>query len=183
MRLANKAMLMLVAIGALNAATVTGVSANTFSASTVAALKGKALQTQVFKTKAGSVECSTLAITSGTSSLSSLTLSDTVQYSGCKAFGLTATVSPADYELNADGSVDLVAEVAIKAIGCVVMIPPQTLGGLAYKDSGSEVVIEPKVTGITSEGLGAACAYLKESKGTYTGNSSLSIAGGSIGWS
>jgi len=176
--------LALVVVCALSAAAVASAGAHDFSASAVAALKGTAKQTQVFTTAAGKVECSTLSVTSGTTALLALTQSATVQYSGCKAFGLAATVSPAQYVFSADnGLVRIASSITIKATACLVTVPGnQDLTTVAYKNSGAEIVLEPNVTGITSEGSGAACTYAKESKGTYTGNSSVSIAGGTLKW-
>jgi hypothetical protein len=159
-------------------------SAHMYDATLSGAIKGTAKAPQVFTTAAGKVECSTLSVTSGTTALLLLIEHVTVQYGGCKAFGLAATVSPALYTFSADEELVTVDKgITIKAVGCLVTVPAkQDLKKIVYKNSGSEIVLEPNVSGITSEGSGAACTYASENKGTYTGNSSISVAGGSIKW-
>jgi hypothetical protein len=178
--------LALVVVFAMSAAAAASAGAHEFSATVMGTVKGTAKATQVFTTAAGKVECSTLSVTSGQTVLASKTETATIQYSGCKAFGLSATISPATYEFNAEGSVKLAKQISIKATACQVTVPTagnENLKSVGYKQSGTEVVIEPNVTGITSEGTGTACTYAKESKGTYTGNSSVSVAGGTVSWS
>jgi hypothetical protein len=160
---------------------VTGATAHTFSSNLMASLKGSADATQVFKTTAGNVECTKVAVASGLTVLTLKTIKAIVNYTGCTAFGLSATVSPADYVFDADGTASMMKEVTIKATGCEVKVPIAgnlNLHTVKYKNNGTGVLLEPNVVGITSSGTGAACTYASESKGTYAGNSHLSAGSG-----
>jgi hypothetical protein len=176
----------LVAMCAIGASIAASAGASTFLllGTTKAKILSKALATQTFVTKAGTIECTTLTSTGEATVKHSLTFEATVSYTGCKAFGLAATVSPALYEFNADGSVKVLNSITIKALGCVVTIPGgQTLSTITYTNKGLNAIeLKPSVTGITSSGSGAACEYASESNGTYTGASLVTAHGGEIEW-
>ena len=177
--------LALVVVCALGAAAATSAVAHTFNANVMASLKGSADATQVFKTTAGNVECTKVAVSSGSTVLTIKTVKAIVNYTGCTAFGLSATVSPADYVFDADGTASVMKEITIKAIGCEVKVPISgnaNLHTVKFKNNGTGVLLEPTVVGITSSGTGAACTYASESKGTYVGNSHVSAAGGTVAW-
>lgn len=178
--------LALVVVCALGAAFATSAMAHSFSATAMSSVKASADATNVFTTAAGKVECTKLSVTSGSTVLNALTLTATVQYTGCTAFGLSATISPAQYEFNADGTATILKEITIKATLCEVKVPTAGNSGLktiAYKQNGaSAVLVEPNVTGITSSGTGTACKYASENKGTYTGNSHVTAASGNVTW-
>jgi hypothetical protein len=178
--------LALVAVCAMSVTATAGASAHDFKASAAGKLTSKALATQKFKTAAGLVECTALHLTSGTAALLSETQTATVQYTGCKAFGLAATVSPAQYEFNANGSVKLLATITITATECTVTVPSAKntkLSTIKYTNSNKQIVLEPSVNNITSSGAGAGCKYAEESLGTYTGNSVVGLeSGGTLTW-
>jgi hypothetical protein len=158
-----------------------------FGSSTTGKLTSKALATQVFKTSAGNVECTALHLTSGTvETTKAMHQIVTVQYTGCTAFGSSATVSPAKYLFSADNRVNLLATITIKATACLATVPSaknQNLETIKYSNTNKEIIIEPNVGGITSSGEGTACNYAEESKGTYTGNSLVALeSGGTLEW-
>jgi hypothetical protein len=177
--------LALVAVCAISVTTAASAGANPLFLSTaLGKLLAKALATQKFVTHAGTVECTTLTANGSVKSLASATQLAIISYAGCKAFGLAATVSPAEYEFNANGTVLVRKPITIKATGCLVTVPAhQTLGPVQYLNKpAGEIEIEPNVTGITSSGSGVACEYEIESKGTYIGNSLVAVEGGKLSW-
>ncbi len=166
--------------------TAASASAHEFIASKAGAkLEGKALSTQVFTTAAGKVECKALNVTAGETALKSETQKLTIQYKECKAFGLSAEITPAEYVFNANGTVNIQKAITIKAAGCTVTVPAQEkLGTITYKNSSpvKTITLEPSVTGIKSKGEGFACTYAEEAKGTYAGNSEIAAAGDTQEW-
>ncbi len=175
-----------VAVLAMSAVAVASASAHLFDSTKAGeAIKSEALATQVFTTAAGKVECTKLKTEKGTTVQDSKTQEITIKYEGCKAFGLTAKVSPANFKFHTSagegsedtgGTVDVLKEVTITALGCTVKVPAQNgLGTVTYKtvEEGGVKHVEliPNVSGITSSGEGTACTYEKESKGTYKGAS------------
>lgn len=161
-------------------------------------LEAKALATQTFKTAAGNVECEKLSATGTVEGGKKPTQNATVTYETCKAFGHTATVSPAHYEFNANGSVKIITEaitVTVKVEGvtkCTVTVPTQTIEdepssqeGVEFENlaGGNLKVIPEPVTNIASEGKGTLCEYNElgtAAKGTYTGASEVHDTGGAI---
>ena len=182
MRIAGLALLA-VCVTSITAATA---GAHEFKSTEMGTLTSKVLQTQKFHTAAGNVECTALHLTSGTAALLSETQTATVAYTGCKAFGLAANVSPAQYEFNANGTVKLLGTVTITATECTVTVPSAkntSLSTIVYKNSGKSIVLEPTVKNITSSGVGKACTYAEESAGTYSGNSIVGLTGaGTLEW-
>lgn len=185
MRGIKKLGLALVAVCAFSAIAVSSASASRFLAHPPGELEGKALGNQVFSTAAGNVICEGLKLlSSSAASLESETQEVTVDYSTCKAFGKAATVTPVLYLFNANGWVDLLGTVKVKATLCTVTVFPATsLKTVKYKNFGQSISVEGEVAGITSEGTETACKYAKESKGTYTGVADVSlVSGGLLKW-
>jgi hypothetical protein len=177
--------LALVAVFAMSV--VASASAHEFEASAPGNLTSKVLQTQTFHTAAGNVECSALHLTGGSvTQLKTGKQEATVQYTGCKAFGLAATISPALYLFDAEGSVKVLKTITITAVGCTVTVPSAkntSLTTIVYKNaSGGQITLEPSVKNITSSGTGSACTYAEESLGTYTGTSDVGLVGGTLTW-
>ena len=169
------------AVLAMCALATSSADASSFHATEMGSLKATARATQVFKTSAGSVECSTIRLTAGEALLNSAIQTAEVQYENCKAFGLTATITPAIYAFSSLGSVKLLNTLTIEAPACKVTVfstKNQSLSTIKYKNSSKEVWFEPSITGITSSGTGAGCTYAEENKGTYTGNSSIGMGSG-----
>ncbi len=179
--------LALVAVCAIGVTSVASAGASNFLASATGALTGKALQNQKFVTKAGEVVCTTIAVSGTVKTTKATTQVATVNYTGCKAFGLAATITPAEYEFNANGSVKILNNIIITATACEVKVLAAnntSLNTVKYvNNGGGQLGINPAVKGITSEGVGAGCTYALESKGTYEGNSDSGLkAGGTLSW-
>ncbi|HEX5851582.1 MAG TPA: hypothetical protein VFY36_00680, partial [Solirubrobacteraceae bacterium] len=115
--------LALVIVGALGVTIASTAVAHTFNSDVMASLKGSADATQVFTTAAGKVECKKILVIVGVTGLTVKTLIVIIIYEECKAFGLAATVSPAEYEFDADGTASVLKEITIKAVACEVKVP------------------------------------------------------------
>ena len=70
--------------------------------------------------------------------LKSVTHKEVITFGGCGGFGGSITISPADLELNANGSAKLEKRVTIKpeGAGCEVRIEPQTFTGIYIQQRG-----------------------------------------------
>ncbi len=175
------------ALALLGAVPAAAAMAHEFNATEMGKLTLKQAGTARFRSASGVVECKSEQLILGDAPLASKTLLMTVEYSGCKAFGLSATLSPARYELNADGTASLVHTTTAKAIGCLVTFPSsknQNLGTVKYSQRGKEIVEEENLAAITSLGEGASCSYAEESKGTFLDTALLGLASGvgSVEW-
>jgi hypothetical protein len=94
-----------------------------------------------------------------------------VNYEKCTAHTsigeYSVTVSPAHYNFHAEGSVDVVEPITIEGVPfCTITVPKQTgLKTITYTNSGNNIIVEAKVTGIKEEScLGTSTT------GTYFGN-------------
>ncbi len=174
----------LVAVFALCAIGAANASAAEFTASETGSLEGKALETNVFTTSGGKVEC-TGAATSGTIAKTADTKQHvTVKYSGCKAFSIANThISDATYLFTSDGTVHVENTITITPTifgfsACTVTVTPQTVGTVDFANSGSNnVKVTPTVTGIKYHSTGGSCGSAGEN-GTYTGASEVNRSGG-----
>jgi hypothetical protein len=143
---------------------------------------------QLFKTKAGTIDCKALSLTEGEepSETESAGLGLAVQFEECKAFEKAATVKPVELEFSAEGNLSLGTSLEVSATECTVTFPAsknQTLGKVTYSNESGKVEIEPSVTGLTSEGSGSGCSYSSESGGTYSGKSLVGWAtSGTLEW-
>jgi hypothetical protein len=176
----------LAAIAVLGCATTAAASAHSFIASKTGELKATQTEEQLFATAAGTVECEIMKGTGTVTSLTSETQKATVEFSECYAFGVPTTITPVEFEFNANGTVSILKAVTIKAsASCKISIPAQSkLSTINYINvTGGKIEIEPIVKGITSNGTGAACTYSTESKGAYQGDSIAELVGGSLEWS
>jgi hypothetical protein len=156
-----------------------------FTASSTSAMTGEAVETPTFTTAAGTIECEALKLLSGTSSLKSTKLIIKVQYEGCGAFGLAASISPVEYEMVINGEVLIAKTVTISAgFGtCSVTIPSQWIKSFTYGNvtsGGKEIIdVDPVVNDIESMGTGT-CTYnelFASGKGTYNKSFSLELPG------
>jgi len=196
MRILKRLGLLLIAVCAFSAFAVSSASAAPLFLAHPAGglLLASADNTQLFKTPAGTVECTKLAtIPPDTqNNLRASLLLIGVQYSGCHAFGLKATVDPFRYIIHADGTVTIDSTVLILAEKeCVVTVPAtaanQHLGTITFDNNNPNgtVLLLANVTGITSSGTGGPsgiCEFASNNIGTYTGNVLVSEHGGSISW-
>jgi hypothetical protein len=176
-----------VAVCALSVALTAGASAAEFHASKVGGtLKGTQLNTQKFKVTGGTVECTKAATSGKTAALLAATQLVTVVYTGCSAFGLGATVTPAQYILNANGTsvVENNITITVAAASCSITVSPSgngTLKTVVYKNSAGKIIEESAVTAITYTSTGGTCGA-SGNNGTYTGNNDVELEGGTLGW-
>jgi hypothetical protein len=169
-----------------------------FTASATGSLSGSALENQVFNTGAGEVVCTTAATSGTIASVSATEQHVTVNYSGCKAFGLVNVhISAATYnftaaktekEVTQPNRVDIVNPITITVTKtlftahCTVTVPAQTVGTVDFENNGNNVKVTPTVTGIHSTGSGGVCGGTN-STGTYEGASEVHReGGGSVGF-
>lgn len=167
---------------AVSAIAVSNASASHFSSTAAGALTVKKPQTQLFTTNEGNVECTVVKLTKGTAALLSLVQHATIQYEKCKAFGLTATITPALYLFSADnGQVSVENTITITTLTCVVNVGStsnKSLKTVVYKNSGSLIVLEPSVKSITYEAETGCPSPGTFSNGTYSGTSEIGLASG-----
>jgi hypothetical protein len=141
----------------------------------------KGANTQVFESGGAKVECTKTEGSGPVQLLKTETISEAVEYSGCKAFGEPATVSQAKYLFKANGTTSLENEVTIKAAGpkCEFKIPVagnENLGTITYSNIQTGIEAKASVTGITSTGGGAGPLCVK---GT---NKTSKYSGVVVGW-
>jgi hypothetical protein len=174
----------------LSAFAIAGVSAVSVSASghefivsKTGKTKSKGTNGQIFKTGAGTIECTTVTGSGEMKELNMVTHKEVFTYSGCTGFGMTITVSPADFEFNANGSARLenTVEVTSASLGCEVLIEPQTLNSIGYANSGGKVTATATVTKIVSTGTGSPCGG-KNAEGSYSGSIKGEVEGGNVEW-
>jgi hypothetical protein len=101
----------------------------------------------------------------------------------CVAFGfLPATVSNAEFEVNANGTASVASTWTIKAIGCETIIEPsgnKALKELTYSSvagTNKEIEVKANVSGITEKSSGGICGN-SGSEATYKGTSISSDSG------
>jgi hypothetical protein len=163
------------------------VSAQTheFIASKTGKIKGKSTGTQVFKTGAGEVECTSASTAGEITELSSTTNKEVVSYTGCSGFGETVTISSVHFEFNASGSAKIEKSVTVtpEGAGCEVIIPSQTVETMGYtNNSGGKVTAAASVSKIKSKGSGGVCGGEEETTGTYSGSIQAELEGGTVEW-
>jgi hypothetical protein len=179
------------AVMAMSVVASASASAHEFVASTTGALEAEALNSQVFTTAGGKVTCTKLKLEQPSEVTVLKTTEQTVKvvYENCTAFLASAENIKAEYTFSAEGTVKIDKQITIKvpAIGCESIVPAQgPLSTVTYanltRNSHEGIEEKANVSAITSEGKGG-CAYAKESKGTYTGNSFVWLKnGGSLKW-
>jgi hypothetical protein len=161
-------------------------SAQNFLASEASALKAEKVKPQIFITNAGTVECTALKVNGGTSKAGSSTEQlALIKYEKCTAFGfVSVTITEADYNFLANGSTDILNKITITTTGCVVEVPAQKVGTVAYKNVGKNIELVPNVSSISYSATGSLCAKTGSgTNGTYTGTSEVSLTGGgTISW-
>jgi hypothetical protein len=180
MRVVRKTGLVLVAVCVMGFALSASASASMFSSTEAGKITAKALETQTFTTSAGVVTCTTVAASGEVGRLSE-DVHVTIHYSGCKAFGLAATVSLALYLFLASGEVHIVNPITVNAGAgsCLVLVPPQLDWTVKYSNQAAGVILTPEVKGIkyTTEGNGCAVKGTF-ANGEYKGKSLVSLANG-----
>jgi hypothetical protein len=177
--------LVLLTASVLIAGSAVAVSASggEFVSSTTGKTKSKQSDAQVFKTGAGTIECSKVTGTGEVKEGKTTTHKEVLTYSGCEGFGTVLSVSAADFEYNANGSAKLENTVTVssESLGCNVQIEPQTLESIGYSSSSGKVTAEANVSKIHSKGSGGECGG-NNTEGSYTGNIKAEIEGGTLEW-
>jgi hypothetical protein len=184
MRSLKKLGVLVIAVLALGAFGAANASAE-FTASALGEIHGNALETQVFETVAGTIECAGATTTGSITALASTEQHVTVHYSNCKAFGLVNVhISTATYLFTThEGTVHVVEPITITVTKtlftahCTVTVGKQTLSKVDFINNGNNVIVQPTIGGIHSVGSGGVCGGTN-STGTYTGKSEVSRVGG-----
>jgi hypothetical protein len=173
------AMIAAFSIVAVDAISVSA-SGSEFAANKPGNIKSKATVEQTFKTSAGTIDCKEVSGSSETTELKSVTHKEVLTFSECTGFGVSVTISVADVELNANGSVKLEKRVTIKPKGqsCEVRIEPQTLEHVSYSsEPAGKVTVELNLSKIHSKGTGGVCGG-ENTEGSYSGTVVSERAGG-----
>jgi uncharacterized iron-regulated membrane protein len=181
--------LALVAAFAFTAVATAG--AHEFKASKTGTLTGAGVGNQTFHVNAGNVVCEKLALSGSVTALASKTQKVTGTYSTCEAFGSKVTITAAEYVFNAEGSVEVANTVTItNATGkCSVKVTPagnSALKTVKYSNSSGKITTSTAVQKINYEPNGSTntCGTTKlaQTNGTYTGEATTELTGGTIEW-
>jgi hypothetical protein len=153
----------------------------------------------VFTTNAGTVTCTEAEFSGNQAAKTVGTVQVTPEYDDCTAFGfLGATVDEKSctYTFNATGpplhggvTIDCSGsdKITVSVFGCTVTVGPQTVGTVAYTNTGSgssrTVDVKAEVSGLTYTQSGFLCGGSGTfSNGTYTGDTEMKgSSGGATG--
>ena len=186
-------LMMMFGVILLSATTLVSVSAVSVSANGhefVASKTGKTTSKgttshQVFKTGAGTIECTTVTGTGKIEApLTFTTHKEVLTYSGCSGFGVALNITPAHFEFNANETAYLEKRVTVssESLTCDVFIEPQTLNSIAYSNGSGKLFASATVTGIHSLPTGGKCGTKENTEGSYTGGIEAELEGGTIEW-
>ena len=91
-------------------------------------------------------------------------------------------ITAAHFEFDANGSAKLEKKVIItpEGLGCEILIEPQTVEGVTYSNAAGKVTAEANAFNITSKGSGACGG--ENNEGSYTGNITAELEGGTVEW-
>jgi hypothetical protein len=176
----------------LSAFSIAGVSAvsvsangHEFIASKTGKTKSKGTNGQIFKTGAGTIECSTVTGTGEMTETKSVTHKEVLTFSGCVGFGTGIKVTAAHFEYNANGSAKLEKTVFVtpEGAGCEVLIEPQTLESISYTNTSGKVSATASVSKVHYKGTGGMCGG-EGTEGTYSGTilGELESSGSTVEW-
>ncbi|MGD0452466.1 MAG: hypothetical protein ABSB69_02610 [Solirubrobacteraceae bacterium] len=174
----------------LSAFAIAGVSAISVSASghefivsKTGKTKSKGTNGQIFKTSAGTIECTAVSGTGEMTETKSVTHKEVLTYSECSGFGMGIKVTAAHFEFNANGSARLEKTVYVtpEGAGCEVLIEPQTLENVSYTNSSGKVTASAAVSKIHSKGTGGDCGG-ENTTGSYSGSIQGEVEGGTVEW-
>ncbi len=177
------ALLAAFAVVAVNAVSVSA-SGHEFIASKTGKTKSKQTNAQVFKTGAGTLECSEV---SGTGEVKEGKLTEHKEvftYSGCTAFGTSAKVTSAHFEFNANGPITLEKKMTITLANgeCELVIEPQTVEHASYENESGKLKATAAAFNIASKGTGYNCGG-DNAEGSYSGSVLAELeGGGSLEW-
>jgi hypothetical protein len=176
------ALLAVVAIGGANAISVSA-SGHEFGASTSGKTVGHGTSMQRFKTSAGTIECETVTGSGTISAGKAATHKEVLDFGECTGFGKPISVSPADFEFNANGPAKLEKEVKVTSptLGCELIIEAQTVESLSYETaSGGKLVSKASIGKVKAKGTGGVCGGATEA--SYTGTIEAELEGGTLEW-
>lgn len=157
-------------------------SAHEFKASKTGSLTGSTTTEAAFTVAAGKFICKETNMSGTLGTLTAKQLVEKYTYGGCQFAGVKATVSEAEYEWSAEGTLTVLNKIVLTGHECTITIEPSSNKGLKavkYTNELGQVKITPEVTGITYLAKGLCTGG---SAGTLTGPLSTSLAGGSIEW-
>jgi len=177
------ALLTIFGVVAVDAVSVSA-SGDEFHASKAGKTKSKGTDVQVFRTSAGSVECSEVTGTGTIAAGSSSSHKEVFTYSGCTAFGTTVKISSADFEFFASGAIKLENTVTVvpSTKECELVLEPQTVDGATYENrSGGKIEAEAEAEKVHSKGTGGNCGGTSTT-GSYGGSDLGELEGGTIEW-
>jgi hypothetical protein len=151
--------------------------------------------TQVFTAFSGGtpIECEHFrghGVASNGKAMSTKEITVTGQYNQCFASIFPATVSPAEFLLNADGSLAVVGKpivITVPAAGCSIKVSNgganTNLRLLLYLNLKEDLLVHVEIGKLTSISSGGACGTAGEfTEGTYRGLLLAWIDGGTLRW-
>lgn len=171
-------------IVAVGAGTVSATG-HEFVASKLGKTKGQETDAQVFKTGAGTLECSTVTSTGEITELKSAIHKETLSYSNCDALGYSnVKITAVHFEYSANGSARLESSVTItpEGAGCHITIPSQTVSGISYENKGKGITATADAINIVSKGSGGTCGNEENSEASYVGTVAAELENGSVEW-
>ena len=177
------ALLATLGVVAVDAVSVSA-SDHEFIASKTGKTKSKQTNAQLFKTAAVTLECTKVSGAGEIKEGKSTAHKEVFTYSGCVAFGSSATMSNADFEFNANGPVKLekAVTIVVGAGECEIVIEPQTVESASYTNkTGGKVEAEAAAFKIHSKGFGNGCGGAN-TEGSYSGSVLGELEGGTIEW-
>ncbi len=159
-------------------------SGHEFIASKTGKTKSKQTDAQVFKTSAGTLECSSVSGTGEIKEGHSTSHKEVFTYSGCGAFGGSVKITPAHFEFSANGPVKLENQIIIEPSDgeCEIVIEPQTLEQATYTNKSGKIEAEANAYKIHSKPTGEPCGTVEGTEGTYNGAALGELEGGTIEW-
>ena len=184
-------LMMMFGVILLSATTFVGVGAvsvsangHEFVANKTGKTTSKGTNHQVFKTGAGTIECTTVT---GTGKIEALTFTahkEVLTYSGCSGFGVALNITPAHFEFNANETANLEKRVTVssESLTCSVWIEPQTLNNITYSNGSGKLFASATVTGIHSIPTGGKCGSKENTEGSYSGSIEAELEGGTVEW-
>lgn len=180
----TRTLLALAATLALIAVPAAQASAHEFKASAAGTIEGKQSGNQVFKDNAGNFTCTKAALTGSVLKGSQKTIRETVKYSGCSFFGSGLTVTPAEYEFNAEGTVSLLNKVTMEdqVGGCHLTVgPASSIKSVVYKDlAGGLLESDLTLSGVPYTSTGGFCGTSGSLE--LNGRLEAGLASGTLEW-
>jgi hypothetical protein len=161
-------------------------SGHEFVASKLGKGKARATTAQFFEVSAGTIECAKASGVFEVSSLHSETIHMNVGYTECTAFGQAIEVSPADYELNASGTIAFAKALTISpsVAGCDIVFGTaanRDREAVSYANNPNKLRLVQELSGLSYTSSGGICgAGGKEGK--LEGTLQLELEGGTIEW-